>query len=84
MTKTTNVRFSKLRHLLLDLGFAETTTETYRRFEHPVSGAVFLFRPYDLKDNVTVDDLASTRTHLDWRGLLPSNAFDDSLTKAPA
>jgi hypothetical protein len=33
---------------------------------------------------VTVQDLATTRTHLDWRGLLLGQAFDDSLTKAPA
>ena len=82
--KTSNVRFSKLRRLLLDLGFAETATDAYRRFEHPISGAVFLFRAYKPNENVTMQDLVSTRTHLDWRGLLAGNVFDDSLTTTSA
>jgi hypothetical protein len=43
-----------------------------------------LFRPYAPDENVTMQDLAATRTHLDWRGLLPAHSFDDSLTKTPA
>ena len=82
--KTSKVRFRKLRRLLLDLGFAETESVAFWRFEHPRSGAIFLFRAYRPNENVTMQDLASTRTHLDWRGLLASGAFDDSLTKTPA
>jgi hypothetical protein len=81
---TSSVNFAQLRRLLLDLQFRETRTDAYRRFEHPESGTVFLFRPYASDDDVTMQDLASTRTHLDWRGLLSANAFDDFLTKAPA
>jgi hypothetical protein len=82
--KTSSVTFGQLRRLLLDLGFAEARARDYRRFEHPDSGTVFLFRPYAPGEYVTMQDLATTRTHLDWRGLLSSHAFDDSLTKTPA
>jgi hypothetical protein len=82
--KTSSVSFGQLRRLLLDLRFTETRKDDYIRFEHPKSDTVFLFRSYAPNDNVTVQDLATTRTHLDWRGLLSANAFDDSLTKAPA
>jgi hypothetical protein len=82
--KTSSVSFSQLRQLLLDLQFKEKQADTYWRFEHPSSGTLFVFRPYTLGDNVTVQDLATTRKHLDWRGLLSGNAFDDSLTKTPA
>jgi hypothetical protein len=82
--KTSSVRFDQLRRLLLDLDFSEARSDTSWRFEHRTSGAIFLFRPYAIDDNVTVQDLASTRTHLEWRGLVSGNLFDDSLTKTPA
>ena len=82
--QTSSVCFAQLRPLLLDLHFAETRTDAYWRFEHPESGAVFVFRPYAPEEDVTVQDLATTRTHLVWRGLLSANAFDDSLRKTPA
>ena len=82
--KTSCVSFAQLRRLLLDLHFRENRTDTYVRFEHPESDTIFLFRPYAPDDHLTVQDLASTRTHLDWRGLLSADAFDESLTKAPA
>jgi hypothetical protein len=43
--KTSSIRFSDLRRLLLDLRFDESKTDAYWRFEHHASGAVFLFRP---------------------------------------
>jgi len=79
--KTSSVRFAELRRVLLDLDFKEKRTDAYVRFEHSESGTVFLFRPYAPEDHLTVPDLASTRTHLEWRGLLPADAFDD---KTPA
>ena len=82
--KTSSVGFAQLRRLLLDLHFTETRTDGFWRFEHPASDTVFLFRPYAPDENVTVPDLTSTRTHLDWCGLLSANAFDDFLTKTPA
>jgi hypothetical protein len=82
--KTSSVNFAQLRRLLLDLQFTEVQTKTYHRFEHPDSNTVFVFRPYAPGDSVTMQDLAATRTHLDWRGLVSAVAFDDSLTKTPA
>jgi len=82
--KTSSVSFAQLRRLLLDLHFNETKTDTAWRFEHPESDTVFLFRPYASDHSVTMQDLAATRTHLDWRGLLSATVFDDSLTKTPA
>jgi hypothetical protein len=68
----------------LDLQFIETHDDAGWRFEHPASETVFLFRPYSLGENVALHDIAATRTHLDWRGLLAARAFDDSLAKTPA
>jgi hypothetical protein len=82
--KTSSVSFSQLRRLLLDLGFAETRGDCFWRFEHAGAGTVFLFRPYAAGEHITVQDIASTRKHLDWRGHLAAAAFDDSLAKAPA
>jgi hypothetical protein len=82
--KTSSVRFGQLRRLLLDLGFTESRKDGYHRFDHPESDTAFVLRPYALEEKVTMQDLASTRTHLDWRGLLTAIAFDDSLTKTPA
>jgi len=82
--KTSSVSFGQLRRLLLDLHFIETRKDAFYRFEHPGSDTILLFRPYTPDDNVTMQDLATTRTHLDWRGLLSAHAFDDSLTRTPA
>jgi hypothetical protein len=82
--KTSSVRFGQLRGLLLDLHFTETRADKYWRFEHAESGSVLLFRPYALDEPLTLPDLTTTRTHLDWRGLLSARSFDDSLTKTPA
>jgi hypothetical protein len=82
--KTSSVSFGDLRRLLLELQFTETHGDTFWRFEHATSETVFLFRPYAPGDNVTLQDIAATRTHLDWRGLLSASAFDDSLAKTPA
>ena len=82
--KTSPVGFAQLRHLLLELHFMESKKDGFWRFEHAESDTVFLFRPYTIPENVTAQDLAATRTHLDWRGLLAADAFDDLLTKTPA
>jgi hypothetical protein len=82
--KTSHVTFSELRRLLLDLGFSESRPKGFWRFEHSASGAVLLFRPYTEEEDVSISDLGSARMHLDWRGLVSANAFDDSLTKRPA
>lgn len=81
--KTSSVSFAQLRRLLLDLRFVETREESFWRFEHAESGTVFVFRPYAAGEHVTVQDIAATRKHLDWQGLLSATVFDDSLTKTP-
>jgi hypothetical protein len=82
--KTSPITFTQLRRLLADLQFTEARSDSYWRFEHPDSGTIFVFRPYSMADRVTVQDVAATRKHLDWRGLLPGTVFDDALTKTPA
>jgi hypothetical protein len=82
--KTSPVSFAQLRRLLRDLRFTETRTDTYWRFEHRESGTVFVFRPYSAIENVTMQDIATTREHLEWRGLLSGNVFDDSLMNTTA
>jgi hypothetical protein len=82
--KKSSVPFAQLRQMLRELHFGEIRTDTYWRFDHPRSGAVFLFRPYSADENVTMQDFVSTRKHLDWRGLLSADEFDDALMKAPA
>jgi hypothetical protein len=82
--KTSSVTFDELRRLLLDLRFVETSGDDFWRFEHPETETVFLFRHYALSEKVAMHDIASTRMHLDWRGLLSASAFDDSLAKTPA
>ncbi len=82
--KTSNVSFAQLRGLLLELGFTESRPNGMWRFEHAESGAAFFFRSYESNDCISVPDLDSARTHLEWRGLLSGHVFDDSLTKTPA
>ena len=82
--KTSSVSFDQLRRLLVDLHFVENSADSYCRFEHKETDTVFLFRPYRTNENISMQDLVTTRNHLDWRGLMSAGAFDDLLTKAPA
>ena len=82
--KLSTVTFAELRQLLKDLGFQETAKDQFPRFEHPASGTVFHYRPYRPDDFVTAMDLARTSYQLNWRGLLPPEAFEDRLKKTPA
>ena len=82
--KTSRVPFTLLRRILRDLNFTESREEKGWRFEHPESETVFLFRPYQPDEKVTVQDLVTTRTHLEWRGLLSAEAFENLLHKIPA
>ena len=76
---------AQLRALLLDLGFDEREIQNrYWGFYHAPSDTLFAFRKYRPTDMVLGVDLASTRSQLDWRGLLSEEAFDASLRKASA
>lgn len=76
-----DVVFGSLRRVLVELGLAESDGDASIVFEHPASGALFLFRPYRPTDPVSAFDLASTRSYLAWRGLLTGDAFDRLLAR---
>lgn len=84
MIAKSTVHFDELRQLLLDLGFTVSKRGKFWFFEHPASETTFLFRPYRVRERVTLRDVNSTRRHLDWRGVLEEQAFDDLLKKATA
>jgi hypothetical protein len=82
MIARSTVTFEELRHFLLDLGFTQSKRGKYWFFEHPSSGTEFGYRPYRPREKVTLMDLDMTRKHLDWRGVLSEDAFNDRLKKA--
>jgi hypothetical protein len=82
--KRSAVSFAELRQLLLDLGFSESRSGKFWRFEHARSETILLFRPYRSRERVTLLDLHITRQDLDWHGLLEEQEFDDLLKKASA
>ena len=84
MINKSDVSFARLRQMLLDLGFTQAKRGKFWYFEHRPSGAVFGYRPYRAGEKVTAMDLHMTRRHLDLRGVLDEQAFDDRLKKAIA
>jgi hypothetical protein len=68
----------------MDLGFTQSKRGKFWLFEHAPSETSYLFRPYRLRERVTLGDLHMTRRHLDLRGVLAEQAFDDRLRKATA
>jgi hypothetical protein len=84
MIARSTISFAELRQLLMDHGFTANKRGKFWLFEHPPSETWFLFRPYRTREKVTLGDLHMTRKHLDWRGLLSPEAFDDALKKATA
>lgn len=84
MIARSTVSFAQLRQFLLDLGFTVTKRGKFWFFEHAPSETTFLYRPYRAREKVTLLDIDSTRFHLDWRGVLEPEAFDDRLKKATA
>ena len=80
-----DLQFSALRKVLLDLGFAERVIEgKYLAFYHRESDTIFPFRMYRAQDKVSMADIVSVRSQLDWRGLMDKEEFDASLRKASA
>ena len=78
------VSFAQLRQFLGDLGFTQSRRGKFWFFEHASSGTVFGYRPYRASEKVTAMDLDMTRRHLDLRGVLDEQIFDDRLNKAIA
>ena len=84
MVKKSNVRFAQLKAFLEGLGFSSHRGKNGWRFEHGPSGAIFHFRPYRVTDRVYAIHLFMVRSQLDSRGMMSEDAFDESLSKAPA
>jgi hypothetical protein len=84
MIAKSTVSFTQLCQFLLDLGFTVSKHGKFWYFEHASSETTFLFRPYRARERVTLLDIHRTRRHLDLRGVLDEQAFDQLLKKAPA
>lgn len=84
MTSKRTVTFAELRQFLLDLGFTQSKRGKFWFFEHQSSGTELGYRPYRAREKVTLMDLDMTRKHLDWRGVLSEDTFDDQLKQASA
>jgi hypothetical protein len=89
---STDVPFSALRELLLELGFVEKAVPKTAEspvpgiaFYHAPSDCFFVFRHYRPQERVSSYHLDGVRSQLDWRGLLSAEAFDAALrSKASA
>jgi len=84
MVARSAVTFAELRQHLLDLGFTESKQGKFWHFEHAPSETSVTYRPYRARERVTLLDIHRTRRHLDLRGVLGEQAFDDLLKKATA
>src|SRR5262249_22964284 len=84
MIARSTVTFAELRQLLVDLGFTVGKRGKFWFFEHAPSETTLAYRPYRVRERVTLLDMHITRQHLDWRGVLEERAFDDLLKKATA
>jgi predicted RNA binding protein YcfA (HicA-like mRNA interferase family) len=83
--KQNTVPFAILRRVLTGLGFVETRVPgSHLVFEHAPSHTVFLFRTYRPRDKVIAANLISVRKHLDEKGLIGSESFDDLLHQPSA
>jgi hypothetical protein len=81
-TTNNQVPFTRLQHILHDLGFEETAIAgPYRYFQHAASGTVLVYREYQPADPVSWHDLVTTRRQLDERGLLDAADFEALLRK---
>jgi hypothetical protein len=82
---TSDLPFTTLRRLLLDLEFIEgKTPEGHLVFKHPETDHLFIFRHYKPKDCVTIADVVMVRSQLDYLGLMDPSAFDRRLQKVSA
>jgi hypothetical protein len=82
--KASQFQFAQLRRILEQMGFTERRDSEGWCFEHPSSNTVFLFRHYRSTDRVYEHDLFLVRSQLNGRGLMTEEAFNETLTKAPA
>ena len=78
------VTYGQLKSVLTSLGFREQRKAKGVALEHKPSDTLFLLRPYSEEDRLQVAEVAFVRLQLDERGLLPPQAFEELLAKAPA
>ena len=79
--KKNGITFDRLRKLLLELGFRETTST---RFENPVTKTILLFRAHGSTDVVNDREMLVVRRQLVDNGLIKPSAFDRFLQKMSA
>jgi hypothetical protein len=84
LPKRSAVLFADLREFLAGLGFKQSRRGKFWSFEHGPSETTLLYRPYRVRERVTLLDLHRTRQDLDLRGVLEEEEFDDLLKKATA
>jgi hypothetical protein len=84
MIARSSVKFDELQQLLLELGFTMSKRGKFWFFQHADSETTLTFRPYRIRERLTLRDLHMTRFFLDSRGVLSEQAFDDRFKKATA
>lgn len=74
------IRFSKLRALLLELGFRETVVpDSHIGFRHELSDTTIMLPIYKGDDLLLPRHIVPVRTLLDGKGLLEGDEFDQML-----
>lgn len=71
--------FAVLRQILLELGFTMRVGPDFIRFDHPQTKTWFLHPRYDDNEEVSAAELAAARYHLDMKGLMTREEFEEVL-----
>jgi hypothetical protein len=75
-----SVTFNQLETVLTDLGFhKKTIPETGVAYEHPFTETLLVVREHRPDEIVPWHVLASTRHHLEWRGVIEPADFEKRL-----
>jgi hypothetical protein len=82
--KRSMVLFGDLCQFLVGLGFTQSKSGKFWRFEQVATGAIVRFRSYRPRERITALDLHRIRQDLDNLGLVNEEAFDDLLNRATA
>jgi hypothetical protein len=80
---TIHIKFKDLRHLLLEMGFAEYPGPEQIVFRQKLSDTLFVFRPYEPNDSVAFYNVIEVKTMLDSRGMMSAETFENQFKKPP-
>jgi hypothetical protein len=80
MTKMRPIPYAEMRAFLKRLGLIEKRTPNAFVFFHPTEGLV-AFPFYRDDEPVAMNDVASTRRFLDYRGILDADDFEATLLR---